>query len=183
MVILCPPTVSNLPDGMIVHPLAVHGDGRGDLIEVFRETWPTGLRPVQWNAVRSTSGVLRGVHVHPRHDDYLIVLGGRASVGVRDLRRGSPTEGWAGLLELSSAVPTAVTIPHGVAHGFYFEEPALHLYAVSAPWDPADELACHWADPALEIEWPCREPLLSDRDAGAPPLNVLVARLASRPAS
>ena len=109
---------------------------------------------MQWNAVWSEAGVLRGVHVHVRHDDYLTVPVGRASVGLRDLRRGSPTEGLTALVELGREQPGALVIPHGVAHGFYFHEPSLHVYAVSEYWDPADELACNWADPELGIEWP-----------------------------
>ena len=60
---------------------------------------------MQWNAVWSEAGVLRGVHVHIRHDDYLTVPVGRASVGLRDLRRGSPTEGLSALVELSARAP------------------------------------------------------------------------------
>src|SRR5688500_16942677 len=82
-----------------VHPLVSHQDDRGALIELFRSSWHSALKPVQWNFTASNEGVLRGVHVHVRHHDYLVVLTGRASVGLRDLRRGSPTEG------LSTLVP------------------------------------------------------------------------------
>ena len=123
----------------------------------FVEEWDTGISPVQWNIVSSEAGTLRGVHVHIRHDDYLTTLRGRASVGLRDLRRGSPTEGMSALVELAEDPLTALLIPHGVAHGFYFAEPSLHLYGVTKYWDVGDELACHWADPQLEIPWPaCR---------------------------
>ena len=92
--------------------------------------------PVQWNTVSSEAGDLRGVHVHVRHDDYLTMPVGRTSVGLRDLRRGSPTEGLAVLVELGREQPAALVIPHGVAHGFYFHEPSLHVYAVSEYWEP-----------------------------------------------
>ncbi len=121
--------------------------------------------------------MLRGVHVHIRHDDYLTVPFGRASVGIRDLRRDSPTEGLATVVELGAELPAALVIPHGVAHGFYFHEPSLHVYAVSEYWDPEDELGCHWADPELAIPWPTGSARVSKRDKQSPPLSDLLARL------
>jgi dTDP-4-dehydrorhamnose 3,5-epimerase len=167
----------NLPDGVALRPLTMNRDSRGSFTEVFREEWDTGLSPVQWNAVSSAAGTLRGVHVHIRHDDYLLVLKGRASVGLRDLRRDSPTHGMSVVAELSEDPLTAIVIPHGIAHGFYFHEPSLHLYAVSDYWAVDDELACHWSDPALEISWPAEPRLVSARDAIAPPLRQLIGEL------
>ena len=57
-----------LPAGVALRPLRMHRDERGVLTEIFRESW-AGLAAVQWNAVRSAAGVLRGVHVHVRHAD------------------------------------------------------------------------------------------------------------------
>ena len=131
---------ARLPDGVLVRRLLVHPDSRGNLAEMFREEWPGGIDAVQWNVVRSAPGVLRGVHVHPRHDDYLVVIEGHASIGLRDLRRDSPTANLATLVELSGDDPAAITIPAGVAHGFYFRSPSLHVYATTHYWDPADEL-------------------------------------------
>jgi dTDP-4-dehydrorhamnose 3,5-epimerase len=156
----------------------MHRDERGMLMEILRETWDTGVAPVQWNVVSSRAGVFRGVHVHVNHEDYLVLLQGRASFGLRDLRRGSPTEGAVALVEMSGDRPAALTIPRGVAHGFYYHEPSLHAYGLTACWDPSLEFVCHWADPALEIPWPAQPRILSDRDAAAPPLNELMARLA-----
>jgi dTDP-4-dehydrorhamnose 3,5-epimerase len=166
-----------LPEGVVLRPLSMNRDFRGSFTEVFRAEWEVGVQPVQWNAVRSEAGTLRGVHVHIHHDDYLIVLAGRSTVGLRDLRHGSPTEGLSAVVELNEEQLSSLVIPHGVAHGFYFHEPSLHLYAVSRYWDVADELACHWADPELEIAWPVEPVLLSERDATAPPLGQLLEQL------
>lgn len=167
----------NLPDGVALRPLDMNRDLRGSFTEVFRDEWDTGISPVQWNIVSSEAGTLRGVHVHIRHDDYLTTLRGRASVGLRDLRRGSPTEGMSALVELAEDPLTALLIPHGVAHGFYFAEPSLHLYGVTKYWDVGDELACHWADPQLEIPWPALPTLVSERDSTAPSLAELLDEL------
>jgi dTDP-4-dehydrorhamnose 3,5-epimerase len=170
------PVVGSLPHDLWLAQLEPHHDERGTFLELFRREWLTA-DPIQWNAVHTNAGVLRGVHVHPRHDDYLVVIRGSATVGVRDLRRGSPTEGAAACIELSAERPSAIAIPHGVAHGFYFSEPATHIYSVSHYWDPADELGCHWDDPALEIPWPQQDAQISQRDAALPPLHTLLGEL------
>lgn len=170
-------TVGSLPHDLRLTPLTPHRDDRGTFTELYRKEWETGVAPVQWNAVHTEAGVLRGVHVHPRHDDYLTVVRGRATVGLRDLREGSPSEGSAACVELRGEQPTAISIPHGVAHGFYFHEPSTHIYAVSHYWDMADELGCRWDDPGLEIPWPQDDARISPRDEELPPLQKLLTEL------
>lgn len=157
----------DLPSGVVVHALVPHRDERGCLTEIYREAWSLGCRPVQLNAVTSDAGVLRGVHVHVRHIDHLVVVAGRMLVGLHDLRPWSPTAGAARLIEINAAVPRAVVIPCGVAHGFYFFESSMLVYGVSHYWDPADEIACRWDCPELGIAWPTTAPTLSEGDAAA----------------
>lgn len=168
---------SNAIDGVSLIELTMYPDDRGVFTEMFRESWGVEVSPVQWNVVRSIGGVLRGVHVHPRHDDYLTVVSGHATVGLRDLRQGSPSEGSAALLELDGNALASIVIPHGVAHGFLFHEPSIHVYAVSHYWDMDDELACVWSDPALGLNWPFEPTSLSQRDASAGGLNQLLAAI------
>jgi len=153
-----------LPVGVSIVPLTPHQDDRGVFTELHRVSWDTGVEPVQWNAVRSEPGVLRGVHVHRRHVDYLTLVAGRATIGLHDLRPASPSEGLGTTVELDTAAPSALVIPVGVAHGFYFHEPSIHVYAVSHEFDPADELGCRWDDVELRIDWPFADPLISPRD-------------------
>lgn len=153
-----------LPNGVSLLTLTPHADERGVFTELYRLSWEPGVVATQWNAVRSEANVLRGVHAHLRHTDYLTLVAGRATVGLHDLRAGSPTEGLGATVEFDSREPSALVIPVGVAHGFYFHEPSIHVYAVSHEFDPADELGCRWDDPTLEIAWPCTDPLISPRD-------------------
>ena len=153
-----------LPAGVSLVSLTPHPDDRGVFTELYRASWDTGVAPVQWNAVSSGPNVLRGVHVHLRHADYLTLVMGRATIGLHDLRQGSPTEGVGTTVELAADLPAALVIPPGVAHGFYFHEPSIHVYAVSHEFDLADELGCLWDDPGLAIGWPCSDPLISPRD-------------------
>ena len=157
-------TAVMLPTGVSLLALTPHADERGAFTELYRVSWEPGVVPAQWNAVRSKANVLRGVHVHRRHTDYLTLVAGRATIGLHDLRFGSPTEGLGATIELDSREPAALVIPVGVAHGFYFPELSIHVYAVSHEFDPADELGCRWDDSTLDIEWPCVSPLISTRD-------------------
>jgi dTDP-4-dehydrorhamnose 3,5-epimerase len=167
----------SLPQGVSLRSLQTHRDERGSLTELFRASWVAGIDVVQWNYSESEARVLRGVHVHVKHADYLILLRGRATIGLRDLRIGSPTESMTALVEMQGTKLHALTIPYGVAHGFYFHEPSAHLYAVSEYWNKQDELGCRWADPELEINWPDVAPLISERDAELPSLRELVESL------
>lgn len=157
----------SLPFGVRLHPLKRIEDHRGSLIEIYRDEWVTGARPCQWNATFSEANVLRGVHVHFKHDDYLVVLHGQISVGLYDARSGSPTFRGSCIVELVGGAMSALLIPSGVVHGFYCHEPSLYVYGMNSYYDPSDELGCHWADPALGIPWPCTAPRLSERDRAA----------------
>jgi dTDP-4-dehydrorhamnose 3,5-epimerase len=157
-----------LPYGVELRPLTVHRDDRGLVAEIFRDEWPTGIAPVQWTIVVSEAAVMRGVHVHLRHDDYFVLLQGAVCAGLRDLRPGSPSAGRAALLDLDGDAPAALVIPHGVAHGFYFFSPSTFLLGASHYYEPADELGCHWRDPELGLAWPVSSARLSMRDAALP---------------
>jgi dTDP-4-dehydrorhamnose 3,5-epimerase len=172
-----------LPAGVTLLPLTPHPDDRGVFTELYRSSWDPGVTPVQWNAVRSLGNVLRGVHVHRRHTDYLTVVSGTATIGLHDLRPGSPTEGLGTTVGLDADTPSALVIPVGVAHGFYFHVPSVHVYAVSHEFDPADELGCRWDDPGLGVSWPCTTPLISPRDRELGSFNELRGVYAEAPVS
>jgi dTDP-4-dehydrorhamnose 3,5-epimerase len=166
-----------LPEGTELVELTPHADERGVFTEIFREEWTGAVRPIQWNSVSSAAGVLRGVHVHPRHTDYLTMAMGRMTLGLCDLRPDSPTHMLAVTLDVSAERPQAAVIPPGVAHGFYFPEQSIHVYAVSHYWDTADELGCRWDDPDLGIPWQHTEAVISPRDAALQTLTNLKAQL------
>jgi len=164
-----------LPDGVEVRSLEPHDDARGRFTEIYRDSWTTGDRPMQWNLVRSAAGVLRGVHVHRRHADVLTVADGQLVLGLVDLRTGAPER--ATTVTLDAENPQLVSIPPGVAHGFWFPTRAIHVYSVSSYFDPRDELGCRWDDPDLGIPWSPGDVRISDRDADLPGLARLLTDL------
>jgi len=172
------PARDRVPEGVRIDKLETHADDRGALTEIFRCSWQPALELIQWNAVSSRPEVLRGVHLHVLHDDYLVLLQGRMLLGLHDLRPDSSTARCSALVELAPGAAQIAYVPRGVAHGFYFPEPSYHVYGVTHYWDPADELGCRWDDPDLEIPWPPIAPAISARDAALPPLRALRARIA-----
>jgi dTDP-4-dehydrorhamnose 3,5-epimerase len=170
------------PAGVCVRPLVAHRDERGSVVELFRRSWEPAVDAAQWTLVRSRPGTFRGVHVHLDHDDYLVVVSGRASIGLRDLRRDAPTFGRSAVVELAGEELSSIVIPRGVAHGFFFHKDSVHVYALTKEWDPSDELGCHFADPELAIPWEIEPTFVSARDRAAPPLRTLQAHVdAARP--
>jgi dTDP-4-dehydrorhamnose 3,5-epimerase len=155
--------------------LEMHTDDRGVFTELFRQEWQTGITPIQWNMVNSNTNVLRGVHVHKKHWDYLIIAAGAARVGLLDLRIHCATYNNSVMLELSGHDLKAIVIPPGVAHGFYFLEPSTHIYSVSEYWNLDDELGCHFTDSGLDFG--VEKPHLSARDTQAGSLAQLMQQL------
>ncbi len=158
---------TDLPSGVEVLALDVHRDERGWVSEVFRRDRVAGQDPCQWNATVSRAHVLRGMHVHAKHRDYLVVLQGRVSVALFDIRAGSPSYRRGTIIEVSGDDLCAIRTPIGVLHGFYCHAPTVYVYGLDAYFDPRDEMGCHWADPDLKLDWPCSDPLLSERDRRA----------------
>ena len=163
-----------LPGVVIVEP-RVFGDDRGFFMETFNRAdfREAGLPDVfvQDNHSRSARGVLRGLHYqYPQWQGKLVraVRGEIYDVAV-DIRRDSPDFGrWYGIL-LSEENRLQLYIPPGFAHGFcVVSEMADVIYKCTTPYRPEDDGGVRWNDPAIGIEWPVREPLLSAKDAAAP---------------
>ena len=164
-------TQTDLSDIVIVEP-DVHRDERG----FFLETWHAekyaalGLEAsfVQDNHSRSTRGILRGLHaqlIHPQGKLVRASLGEIYDVAV-DIRVGSPTFGRHVGVVLSAENFRQLWIPAGFAHGFcVMSEIAELQYKCTDVYDPSGEITVAWNDPALGIEWPIDEPLLSPKDA------------------
>lgn len=159
--------------------LSTHRDSRGALTEIFRQDWVDSPLAVQWNLVQSEANVLRGVHLHVKHFDYLVVIKGHMQVGMCDLREEITGDRTGSLVDLIEGSRSMLVIPPGVAHGFYFPEPTTFVYGVSEYWDPIhDELGCRWDDAALGIPWPkAITPLLSEPDKAASSLAALLTKL------
>lgn len=152
-------------------------DNRGFFTERFRQDrWREFLPDhggfIQDNFSWSKPGVLRGLHYQFRPDQGKLVscVEGRIVDVAVDIRPDSPTLGRHVMVELTAERPEWLWIPPGFAHGFLVTGPrgAGVLYKVDQPYSPSTEGAIRWDDPELGLEWPVREPIVSDKDRAAP---------------
>jgi dTDP-4-dehydrorhamnose 3,5-epimerase len=155
----------NLPAGVLVQRLSSNMDARGSVLEIFRAYWATGCEPVQWTAFHSNPRVLRGVHVHAIHTDYLTLISGKMLLGLHDLREDQGHIGpVTSMITLDATQPIAITIPPGVCHGFFFPVSSLAVIGVNRYWNPQDDIGCRYDAAELNLDWPECSPILSERD-------------------
>jgi dTDP-4-dehydrorhamnose 3,5-epimerase len=137
-------------------------------LNIFKEH---GLdRPwVQENHSRTgQKDVIRGLHFQfpPFAETKLIrcVRGAFLDVFV-DLRKNSPTFGKWDSVELTEDNMKVMFIPRGFAHGFYtLTELSEAMYKVDSVYSPQHECGILWNDETLNIEWPSKDPILSEKD-------------------
>ena len=181
-------TPTAIPEVVLIEP-DVHKDARGFFLESYhQQKYSEGGIPgpfVQDNHSHSLRGTLRGLHAQrqrPQGKLVRAVLGEMFDVAV-DVRRGSPTFGkWVGET-LSATNFRQLYIPPGFVHGFCVLSERVEVeYKCTDFYTPGDEMTVAWNDPALAIEWPVRDPILSTKDAAAPRLAELLDLLPVYPA-
>ena len=167
--------IRTLLDGVLILVPRVFDDDRGFFMETYHKEKYIKLGMsvdfVQDNLSFSCAGTLRGLHYqHPHGQAKLVqVLNGHVFDVTVDIRSGSPTFGkWFGIY-LSDDNKRQVFIPEGFAHGFcVVSETALFLYKCSDFYAHECEGGVLWSDPDLGIDWPIKEPILSERTRNIP---------------
>ena len=154
-------------------------DERGFFMETFRQTdfAAHGIETafVQENHSRSSKHAIRGLHFQraPKAQAKLIrvIRGAILDVAV-DLRKESPTFGHWICAELSDENGNLLYLPEWCAHGFcVLSDTADVVYKASNEYSPQHESGVIWNESVLNIPWPTRTPILSERDRRWPPLN------------
>ena len=167
-------------DGVIIIEPEVFRDDRGFFTESYskRKFTEAGYDYdfVQDNhSLSINEGTIRGLHYqkNPKAQTKLVRVTQGAALDVAiDIRHGSPTYLQWVSIELSAENMRQFIIPRGFAHGICTLLPNTEiLYKVDQFFAPECDCAIRWNDPEIGIEWPYREPLLSDKDRNAPLLK------------
>ncbi len=173
----------SIPDVVRVKP-KIFGDARGFLCETYRATdyRAGGIREdfVQDNHSRSERKVLRGLHYQTAGQAKLVrVARGRIFDVAVDLRRSSDTYAKWVSVELSDENMHQLYVPPGFAHGYCVLSAVADVCYRVGPvyYAPEAEGAFQWNDPDVAVQWPISDPLLSERDAQAPPLAEIASQL------
>ena len=165
-------------------------DSRGHFCETFNlaKLQEVGVHESSWvqdnQSLSVNAYTLRGMHFQlpPFAQAKIIrVLQGRIYDVVVDIRSGSKTYGkWLGV-ELDAKHARQLYLPTGFAHGFLtLEAECVVAYKVSTFFSKTHDRSLLWSDADVGIIWPLPPksiPVLSDKDAMAPPFNKLKLEL------
>lgn len=153
-------------------------DERGFFQETYRydkfmeKGLPTNF--VQDNHSKSVKSVLRGLHFQfePPMGKIMRVTQGKAFLVAVDIRKGSPTLGhWFGM-EVSEENKKQIWAPAGFARGFcVLSDTAEIQYKCTGVYNKPGESGILWNDPAIGINWPVDDPILSEKDQNAQTLE------------
>jgi dTDP-4-dehydrorhamnose 3,5-epimerase len=159
--------------GMLVIKPKVFGDARGYFYESWRKQDYKDLGvPVDFlqdNCSYSRKGVLRGLHIQRSQGQILWPSYGHIFQVTVDVRPASKTFGQYYGIELSHEEPTQIYMPPGFAGGFCVLSDVVCMnYKCSQYYSPKDEGGILWSDPDLNILWPIKTPMVSERDRAFP---------------
>jgi dTDP-4-dehydrorhamnose 3,5-epimerase len=165
--------VIDLPiQGLKLVELDIFRDPRGFFVERFNsKKFAEANLPTQFaqdNHSHSVPGVIRGLHYQtgPTQSKFVGVIRGRVWDVAVDIRSNSPTFGKHHAVELSETNGKLLWIPAGFAHGFCVlgDEPADVGYKVDNLFSPTGDGGIHWNDPDLNIPWPVKNAIISEKD-------------------
>ncbi len=165
----------DIPEIILIEP-TVFPDSRGYFAETYKMTdfKMNGIEHdfVQDNHSKSKAGVLRGLHyqANPKAQGKLVrVIAGSIFDVAIDIRQNSPTYGkWVSRV-LSADNHNMLWIPAGFAHGVLtLEDNTQLIYKVTEQYSPEHDRCIRFDDPAINIQWPIRQPDLSEKDLKAP---------------
>ena len=165
-------------DDVVLLKPKVFKDHRGFFYEVFKkselEKYGVPSDFVQENHSGSIKNVVRGLHFQwePPMGKLMRVTRGKAFLVAVDIRKNSPTLGkWVGV-EASEDNRYMLWAPPYFARGFaVLSNYAEIQYLVTGEYNNKAETGILWNDPEIGIEWPVKNPILSEKDKNAQTLK------------
>ncbi|MEK7550871.1 MAG: dTDP-4-dehydrorhamnose 3,5-epimerase family protein [Patescibacteria group bacterium] len=165
--------------GLLIIERPTFADDRGFFREVFRlneleEFTGEKFNIVQANHSCSLPRVIRGLHAE-NWNKLVYRVTGKMFVALVDIRPESKTFGEYLTFTFDEDSRKALFIPKGLANSICVigDSPVHYFYLVDAYYDGKDTRAIAWDDPDLNIKWPLKDPIISDRDRNNPKLRDL----------
>lgn len=165
--------------GLLVLERPFFNDQRGFFHEVFHldeleEVLGHSFKPIQWNHSRSKPKVLRGLHAE-NWNKLIYPVTGEVFVAIVDIRPDSETFGKVETFHFNDENRTGLFLPRGLANSLCVlgDEDFNYLYLVDRYYDGTDVRAIAFDDPDLNIDWPIKDPVISDRDKNNPRMKDL----------
>jgi len=160
-------------DEIKTHTPSVYEDYRGELYTTWNENEFKSIFNIDLNFIHdkvsvSKNNVLRGIHGDFKSWKYMSCTYGEVYYVVVDNRKESKTYKMWDWEILSSKNRKMMLIPPGYGCSFYVLS---KLAIVNYKWayegsypDVDDQFTLKWNSPELNISWPCKNPMLSERD-------------------
>lgn len=165
----------SLKGAFIIEPLEFR-DSRG----VFYKTYTEEILAASGTSPRfseefltiSNKDVIRGFHYQAgEHAQTKLItcIKGTVFDVIVDLRKSSETYGKWISVELSEKNMRALYVPKGFAHAFAsLSDSTTLLYRAAGKYSAEHERGILWNDPDLNISWPIKDPILSEKDGKWP---------------
>lgn len=163
--------------GLLIIERPTFSDERGFFREVMRVNELERASGVkfnfkQWSFSKSLPGVIRAFHFEDQNKIGYPITGDVFSAYV-DVRPKSPTFGEVETIIYKQPNNKAIYIPSGVANSICVmgSKPALYLYLIDEYYDPKKIKGIAWDDPDINVDWPLKNPIISERDRNNPTLR------------
>lgn len=164
-----------LSDVKILRP-SIFEETRGNIWTSYRsdevdDLLPADLRFKHDKFSQSIPNVLRGIHGDHKSWKLVTCVFGEVHQVVVDMREGSDTYLRWQRFVINRQNQQLVLIPPGMGNAYYVSGgPAVYHYKLAYEGDyidAADQFTVAWNDPRLNIDWPVKDPILSERDGRA----------------
>lgn len=151
----------------LLHP-DIAEDSRGEFVETWHRADYNAIISVDWKTdaiAKSYRGVLKGLHGDWKTWKLVCIISGRTFFTMVDCRSLEDTYGRVLSFILSSRNYNQVLIPPGVAIGQQcLSESCILQYKQSEFYSPETQFTIDHADSLLNISWPIKDAIISQRD-------------------
>ena len=165
--------------GLLILERPIFRDERGFFRELFHKDELEkiiGMKfdGIQMNHSHSLPGVIRGIHAE-EWNKIIYPVSGEVFIAIVDIRPDSLTFGKVETFSVNDENRIGFFIPNGLANSLCVigEKAVDYIYLVDAYWNGSDTRAIAWDDPDLNIDWPIKNPIISQRDKNNPKLREL----------
>lgn len=165
--------------GLLILERPIFFDERGFFRELFHQdeledAADIKFTPIQMNHSHSKSGVIRGIHAE-NWNKVIYPVNGRIFIAIVDIRPDSATFAKVETFDIGENRRFGLFIPKGLANSLCVtsSQGVDYIYLVDVYWDGSDIRAIAWDDPDLKINWPVKNPIISQRDSNNPRLRDL----------
>jgi len=161
-----------LKDVKVITP-SVFEESRGSIWTSYLESTidsllPAGIGFKHDKFSKSKSNVLRGIHGDHKSWKLVSCVHGSVKQVVVDMREQSDTHLTWQSFDLTENNKKMVLVPPGMGNAFYVtSDYAIYHYKLAYTGeyvDAIDQFTVIWDDPRLNIDWPTKNPILSERD-------------------